>query len=187
MLYVMLFDYMFGKGIKSGGAVKRLIVAHKESLDSVLTKVKAEASVSDNHELIPASVRSSATAMKLLPRYARVNTLLTSMEDVYRRLEEEPASHPPKLDPDVNTLLVFPPGTELHEHSLVRQWNPCSALDDPLMPVGLDLLGEDRPPYFAGMNTSASSQQQPQFTDSSPGQGILFPGPHSVVHVTRRS
>ena len=129
MLYVMLFDYMFGKGIKSGGAVKRLIVAHKESLQSVLSKVKDEASVSDNRDLIPASMRLSGIAMKSLPRYARVNTLLTTMENVQHRLQEETASQRSTVDNDLNTLLVFPPGTELHEHSLVgppcAHWQRC--------------------------------------------------------------
>ncbi|ACO60658.1 predicted protein, partial [Micromonas commoda] len=49
-------------------------------------------------------------------RHVRVNTLKLSVDEATRRL----ASHRPKRDPHVSDVLVFKPGTDLHDHPMVR-------------------------------------------------------------------
>ena len=49
-------------------------------------------------------------------RHVRVNTLKLSVDEATRRL----ASHRPKRDPHVSDVLVFQPGTDLHDHPMVR-------------------------------------------------------------------
>ena len=79
-----------------------------------------------------------------IPRYVRVNTLVTTLEDVIKHLQKEgwevqPALSPlispeefqeeftslgPKsilIDPHVDNLLIFPTNTDFHKHILVSK------------------------------------------------------------------
>lgn len=49
-------------------------------------------------------------------RHVRVNTLKLSVDEATRRL----ARHRPRVDPHVPDVLVFRPGTDLHDHPMVR-------------------------------------------------------------------
>jgi len=114
MLLVMMYDHLFGKGIKGGGAVKRLIVKHDEKLRRALVRMKAEMKVMSNRELLPECVRNGHSGK----RYVRVNTLKLSLNDA--KLENLVKSHGGCKDPHLPELLVFPPTLDLHDHELVQ-------------------------------------------------------------------
>ena len=136
----MLYDFLFGKGIRGGGVVKRAITDNKTRLNAALVRLKVRRKVSSNLELLPPQLRSTSTvrqpvvglplcqsvcdtpvASRLLassqfPRYVRVNTLKTSIPDAMATLSREYAVEVDALLPE---LLLLPPGTDLHDHPLV--------------------------------------------------------------------
>jgi putative methyltransferase len=59
---------------------------------------------------------SALAAVPAHSRHVRVNTLKLSTDEAARRL----ASYVPRRDPHVSDLLVFKPGTDLHDHPMVR-------------------------------------------------------------------
>lgn len=66
----------------------------------------------------------SSSPAKKFPRYARVNTLKMSLADARAAL----LSSPPRFNADdivddthIPNLLLFPPGTDLHDHPLVKE------------------------------------------------------------------
>lgn len=65
LLYLLLFDLLFGKGIQGGGQVKRLLLAHEPALR------KAAEGVEGPTSRVPAAAA--------FPRYARVNPLKTTV------------------------------------------------------------------------------------------------------------
>ena len=116
LLHVLVYELLFGpnKKIKGGGAVKRNIVQHEQALQKALeTKTIAkQLEQFENHR------------QHLFPRYARVNTLLTTSEDVCSSLLAEGKKEDKEdkdsagtsasllefyMDPHVPDLLVLPP------------------------------------------------------------------------------
>ena len=124
VLRIMLFEHLFGKGIKGGGAVKRLIKKHDKNLKKVLRMLKAERNVSENEELIPKNLRGRGKSNR--PRYVRVNTLLMKISD--SRFLDLVRQHKAKKDKHVPNVYEFPPNTDLHDHILVREG--CIILQD---------------------------------------------------------
>eukprot|EP00937_MAST-01D_sp_MAST-1D-sp2_P002966 g2966.t1 len=145
MVLVMLYEYLFGHGIKGGGAVKRAIKENDGRLREALQALRKAAGLADDaphDELLPAHARRAAARQRdaSVPRFARVNTVRTTTEDVLHQLKAEregggtngggskgskdgkgcaTAVPEPTVDHLIHDLLVFPPGTELHEHPLV--------------------------------------------------------------------
>lgn len=115
LLYISLYDLLFGRQkIQGGGHVKKELMKFQNAFREALVRMKIKAKVSSNEELLPEENRKQAGA---LPRYVRVNTLLASAGDVEAFKKEFSGA---KEDGDVRDLLVLPPGTELHEHTLVK-------------------------------------------------------------------
>lgn len=116
LLYISLYDLLFGRGkIQGGGHVKKELMKHHNAFRAALVRMKIKAKVASNEDLLPEENRKHAGA---LPRYVRVNTILASPEEVAAFKQEFSSSI--KEDRDVRDLLVLPPGTELHEHELVK-------------------------------------------------------------------
>ena len=127
---LLCYDLMYGKGLpRTGvhGAVAREAVRKMRRWFSAQL---AEAKV--NPPVLRDDDGFEEEAPPALPRYARVNTLRASVRDVvaclrtlgWRRVKPRARTHVPRVatfwvDPDVRGLLVFPPGTELHQHQLV--------------------------------------------------------------------
>jgi len=127
---LLCYDLMYGKGLpRTGvhGAVAREAVRKMRRWFSAQL---AEAKV--NPPILRDDDGFEEEAPPALPRYARVNTLRASVRDVvaclrnlgWRRVKPRARTHVPRVatfwvDPDVRGLLVFPPGTELHQHQLV--------------------------------------------------------------------
>ncbi|KNC49177.1 NSUN5 protein [Thecamonas trahens ATCC 50062] len=75
--YVALYDLLFGKKkIEGGGKVKKLLMGSKSRLSTALARIKIKAKAKSDIDLLPEHIR----CMPLIPRYARVNTLIASVD-----------------------------------------------------------------------------------------------------------
>jgi putative methyltransferase len=129
LLMVLIYDLLFGKGIRQGGEYKKQIMRHKSRLHSELVKIKVKRKCNSNQDLIPEHIQNAI----VIPRYVRVNTLkVTFLEAVahfqrkgYKLLEEDysKAVMFPKrsmfVDPHIPNLLVLPPNSDLHKDELL--------------------------------------------------------------------
>lgn len=130
---VLVYDLLMGQGLKCGGSWKAMMMKHRSRLQAVLARMKVKQKVSNNEDLLPASVQRPAGAQ--LPRYVRVNTLKTTVEDVVDYLKRDgfaylgQASRLEDLtlkvkyfvkDMHLPELLVFSPKTDFHEHFLYK-------------------------------------------------------------------
>ncbi|KAJ2848712.1 hypothetical protein IWW36_003136 [Coemansia brasiliensis] len=133
---LLAHDLLFSKGgLRRKGANPKLnkaISRHQSSLKAQLNKLRADRNIESDEDLIPQHLQDEDAWTF---RYARVNLLNTSMDKVKQHLsednyEEVAASREdmrsalPKRarkyahDPDLEDVLVFPPGTELHKNRL---------------------------------------------------------------------
>ncbi|XP_031565177.1 probable 28S rRNA (cytosine-C(5))-methyltransferase, partial [Actinia tenebrosa] len=124
---VLVYEFLFGHGLKCGGKFKQCISRNKSSLNSALARIKIREKVSSNADLLSTKTKVAGS----IPRYVRVNLLLTSIRDVvqhfknegYNMLEipqdllkkERKSFH---MDEDIPDVIVFPPATDLHNHPL---------------------------------------------------------------------
>ncbi|XP_020592171.1 probable 28S rRNA (cytosine-C(5))-methyltransferase [Phalaenopsis equestris] len=112
LLYVTAYDVLFGQKIVITGAQEKLIVLHKDSLESALSKLCAQKKVKHVEELL----LDNHNHVSPKPRFVRVNTLKIDTESAIRELERITKVKVDGLVPDV---LVLPGGTDLHNHRLV--------------------------------------------------------------------
>jgi len=116
LLYVMLYDHLFGQGIKGGGAVKRAILAHDAKLKQALASVMALRNVTDQKALVAEHVRNAPS----FPRFARVNTLKCTVKQALSELRQTDLDLPvPEVNMHIPQVLKFPCGTDLHDHPMV--------------------------------------------------------------------
>lgn len=129
---VLVYDLLFGKGLKCGGSWKVMIMRHKSRLKSSLAMMMVKQKVSRNEDLLCSM--QQAVEDVTLPRYVRVNTLRTNMDDVTDSFRRDGYTYLGKAssledlsqlsgrhficDLHVPELLVFPPKTDLHSHFL---------------------------------------------------------------------
>ena len=97
LLYVLLYELFLGpkKSIKGGGALKRRILQNKSRFETVLQTLGYG---SEENQRAMGDVEN-------FPRYARVNTMKTSMEEVVAKCQEKNAVF--FIDEHVSDLLVF--------------------------------------------------------------------------------
>ncbi|TNN60292.1 putative 28S rRNA (cytosine-C(5))-methyltransferase [Liparis tanakae] len=128
---VLVYDLLIGRGLKCGGSWKTVMMKHRPRLQAALARLKVKQKVSKNEDLLPASVQKLSGIQ--LPRYARVNTLKTTVEDAVDYLKRDGFSylgHASSLkdltlrkkdfmiDMHLPELLVFSPKTDFHDHFL---------------------------------------------------------------------
>ncbi|XP_072325410.1 28S rRNA (cytosine-C(5))-methyltransferase isoform X3 [Scyliorhinus torazame] len=129
---VLVYDLLFGKGLKCGGSWKALIMKHRSQLKSALARLKVKRKVSCNEDLL--ETKASSTAGCQLPRYVRVNLLKNTVEDVIDYFKREDYTYLGQAtsvadlkhlgrkqfigDLHLPELLVFHPKIDLHEHFL---------------------------------------------------------------------
>ena len=82
LVRVMVYDLLFGsrKMIQGGGALKGAILRERKHLESALNTHMTEVGVTSHKELLPERLRGKGGAK--LPRYARVNTVKTTVQHV---------------------------------------------------------------------------------------------------------
>lgn len=106
------YDILFGQETAVSGSVEQLIMLHKDTLMTALKKICVRKKVSSIQELL-----GNKTTVKPKPRFLRVNTLKATTESV---IEELSKIHMIDKDDVVPDMLVLPPGTDLHNHPLVK-------------------------------------------------------------------
>lgn len=131
---VLVYDLLIGHGVKCGGAWKTMMLKHRSRLQAALARIKIKRKVSRNQDLLPSSFQQ--TQNDVIPRYVRVNTLKTTLEDVIDYLKREGFSYqgtPGRLedldrlsgkmflcDLHLKDLLVFSGKTDFHDHFLYK-------------------------------------------------------------------
>ncbi|XP_047218248.1 probable 28S rRNA (cytosine-C(5))-methyltransferase [Girardinichthys multiradiatus] len=130
---VLVYDLLIGQGLKCGGTWKAKMMKHRPRLQAELARMKVRRKVSRNEDLLPASAQQ--TPRNQLPRYVRVNTLKTSVEDAVDYLKRDGFSYLGQalkldnltlknkdfvMDLHLPELLVFSPKTEFHDHFLYK-------------------------------------------------------------------
>ncbi|XP_074045543.1 28S rRNA (cytosine-C(5))-methyltransferase isoform X2 [Macrotis lagotis] len=127
---VLVYELLLGRGLR-GGRWKPVLARHQARLRAELARLKVRRRVSRNEDLL--GPRPGAAP---LPRFVRVNTLRSRLEDAVDYLKREGYGYQGRasgleelralrgkrfcLDPLLPELLVFPPGTDLHQHPLHR-------------------------------------------------------------------
>ncbi|TPX58127.1 hypothetical protein PhCBS80983_g03355 [Powellomyces hirtus] len=124
---VLVYDFLFGRGLQTGGTYKEIIMKHKTRLQAELAKFKIKRKVKDNKELIPEHIRNAI----ILPRWVRINTLVASVDQVIKKLLAmgfvlDAESHPSKLkgkvfqrDQHIPEMLLLPSNIDLHDNPLL--------------------------------------------------------------------
>ncbi|KAM9615537.1 28S rRNA (cytosine-C(5))-methyltransferase [Morphnus guianensis] len=130
---VLVYDLLFGKGLKCGGRWKALARRHRARLEAELARLKVQQKVSRNEDLL-APVQAARPGACQVPRYVRVNTLKTCIDDAIDFFKRQGYSYLGKaasveelralsgkkflLDLHLPELLVFPPETDFHDNLL---------------------------------------------------------------------
>ncbi|KAJ3586371.1 hypothetical protein NHX12_012770 [Muraenolepis orangiensis] len=130
---VLVYDLLIGQGLKCGGPWKVMMMKHRSRLEAALARMKIKQNVSKNKDLLPPSVQQAEGVH--LPRYVRVNTLKTTVEDAVDYFKRDGFSYLGEAirlddlnlkaksfvrDMHLSDLLVFAPKTEFHEHFLYK-------------------------------------------------------------------
>ncbi|XP_023283115.1 probable 28S rRNA (cytosine-C(5))-methyltransferase [Seriola lalandi dorsalis] len=130
---VLVYDLVMGQGLKCGGSWKSTMMKHRSRLQAELARIKIKQKVSRNEDLLPAEVQRSA--VDHLPRYVRVNTLKTTVEDAVDYLKRDGFSYQGQAsrledltlkekdfvrDLHLPEVLVFSPKTDFHDHFLYK-------------------------------------------------------------------
>ena len=133
---VLAYELLFGAGIeeehqhagsntgkkRSGQSTQqpweeRAMLRADKALRTALRSILKENGAKDAEGYLLSQPGGSAlAAVPAHSRHVRVNTLKLSTDEAARRL----ASYVPRRDPHVCDLLVFKPGTDLHDHPMVR-------------------------------------------------------------------
>ncbi|PKU83615.1 putative methyltransferase [Dendrobium catenatum] len=112
LIYVTAYDVLFGQKIGMTGAAEKLLILHKDALESALSKLCTRKAVKCIEELL----LDNQNHVLPKPRYVRVNTLKINTETAIQELERIAKV---KIDDVVPDMLVLPGGTDLHNHRLV--------------------------------------------------------------------
>ncbi|KAL0994496.1 hypothetical protein UPYG_G00123020 [Umbra pygmaea] len=130
---VLVYDFVIGKGLKCGGPWKALMLKHRSRLEAALARMKIKKNVSCNQALLPPNIQQSEG--DLLPRYVRVNTLKTTVEDAIDYFKRDGFSYLGKAyrlddlklkgksfvaDLHLPDVLVFSAKTDFHDHYLYK-------------------------------------------------------------------
>ncbi|XP_013857167.1 28S rRNA (cytosine-C(5))-methyltransferase [Austrofundulus limnaeus] len=130
---VLVYDLLMGQGLKCGGSWKSAMMKHRPRLQAELARMKVRQKVSRNEDLLPASAQQSDQHQ--LPRYVRVNTLMTTVEDVMDCMKRDGFTYLGQAvrldnlnlkgknfvrDLHLPELLAFSPKTDFHDHFLYK-------------------------------------------------------------------
>ncbi|XP_053173545.1 probable 28S rRNA (cytosine-C(5))-methyltransferase [Scomber japonicus] len=130
---VLAYDLLMGQGLKCGGSWKAVMMKHRSRMQAALARMKVKQKVSRNDGLLQADVLQSPGDQ--LPRYVRVNTVKTTVEDAVDYLKRDGFSYLGQacrmddltlqrkhfvMDLHLPEVLVFSPKTDFHDHFLYK-------------------------------------------------------------------
>lgn len=100
LLYVLLYELLLGpnKSIRGGGALKRQLLTHEETLRAKLKDLQLEFPT-ENHQFDHTRIA--------IPRYVRINTAKASFENVLQELQQVIESV--YIDQHIPNVVVLPP------------------------------------------------------------------------------
>ena len=128
---IIVYDYLFGHGLRCGGKLKFSIMRHKVRLNAAVEELKVKRGVSSKKALL---IQESVKTV-LLPRYIRVNSIKATVDDVVTQFQSEGMQFKGRcvswpdgirqiqtdsffLDSHFDDLLVFAQSMDLHSHLL---------------------------------------------------------------------
>ncbi|XP_076472389.1 28S rRNA (cytosine-C(5))-methyltransferase-like [Babylonia areolata] len=142
---VLLYEHLVGKGLGRAGPIRTCILKHKKEIQEKCQELLEERGVTSLADLL--SSQCQALNKLPIPRYVRVNLLKTTVEEAVAAFTEEGWAWQGPLglesfrsqvealgeegfgsDPLLPDLLIFPPGTDLHDHPWVT--GGCLLLQD---------------------------------------------------------
>ncbi|KAF3446080.1 hypothetical protein FNV43_RR11259 [Rhamnella rubrinervis] len=112
LIYVIVYDILFGQAVLSTGDAEKFLWRRKDVLQSALGFHLKRRQVKTVQELV--ALHETPDVSK--PRYVRVNSLKLDVESAILELKKQYRVQKDDLVPD---LLVLPPGIDLHDHPLV--------------------------------------------------------------------
>lgn len=130
---VLVYDLLLGQGLKCGGSWKTIMMKHRSRLQAALARMKVKQNVSRNEDLLPANIQRPVGDK--LPRYVRVNTLKTTVEDAVDYMKRDGFTYLGQacrledftlkekefvMDMHLPEVLVFSPKTDFHDHFLYK-------------------------------------------------------------------
>lgn len=62
---VLVYECLFGQGMKCGGKFKQVITRNKSSLNAALARIKIKAKVTNNADLLPKNVLTAGILCEL--------------------------------------------------------------------------------------------------------------------------
>ncbi|XP_010536177.1 PREDICTED: probable 28S rRNA (cytosine-C(5))-methyltransferase isoform X2 [Tarenaya hassleriana] len=116
LIYIICYDILFGQDMPSVGDAEKFLMGRKDALLSALAKLLVRKKVKSIDELMVPSQHFDVSK----PRYVRVNTLKMDVGSAMHELEKQYTVQKDEIVPD---LLVMPPGSDLHDHPLVKNGN----------------------------------------------------------------
>eukprot|EP01130_Rhizamoeba_saxonica_P006513 TRINITY_DN2589_c0_g1_i2.p1 TRINITY_DN2589_c0_g1~~TRINITY_DN2589_c0_g1_i2.p1 ORF type:complete len:516 (+),score=102.04 TRINITY_DN2589_c0_g1_i2:11-1558(+) len=140
VLHVMVYDLLISskQKISGGGRLKKTLMRHKSAMHAALVRLKIKAKVTETIGLVPDHLKENV----IIPRYVRINTHKTTLEEVINTFQtenyefvdsviitdvtnaEQSKKHKiMKLEEDIpeTYMLSFPPFTDFHSHELVTR------------------------------------------------------------------
>lgn len=112
LLYILLYELLLGPNLKirGGGALKRQLMKQEDKLRSALQNVQTS------------DATNTAEAHVGFPRYVRINTLKTSMDEAVAVLQSQKQHNSVYADPHVPNLVVLPAEwtTVMSSHEMVK-------------------------------------------------------------------
>ncbi|KAH0990207.1 hypothetical protein GBA52_001690 [Prunus armeniaca] len=117
LVYIVTYDILFGQVSSSAvGDAEKFLMRRKEALQAALARLLVKKKVKSVEELIALYDIPDISN----PRYVRVNTLKMDVETAVLELQKQFKVQKDDLVPD---LLVLPPGSDLHDHHLIKNGN----------------------------------------------------------------
>ncbi|KAK3037263.1 hypothetical protein RJ639_029675 [Escallonia herrerae] len=113
LMYIITYDILFGQATSLVGDAEKFLLLRKEALQSALAKLLVRKRANHLEDLM--ALYHIPDVSK--PRYVRINTLKLDLKSALHELGKQNKVHMDDMVPDV---LVLPPGTDLHNHPLVR-------------------------------------------------------------------
>ncbi|KAK7352565.1 hypothetical protein VNO80_17989 [Phaseolus coccineus] len=113
LVYIIVYDILFGQAVPLVGDAEKYLMRHEDALRSALKQLLSQRNVKTVKQLIALQEVPDVS----VPRYVRVNTLKLDVDSALFELQKNYSVQKDNLLPE---LLILPPGTDLHDHPLVK-------------------------------------------------------------------